>query len=362
MKSGEIFLNINKKDIKVLFIKTLGLDYNNLCPFAEVLKDEVYQNSDVNKINVLVQNQNATYLLKNLAEPISLLQFRLGGPKEKYKKLSISKIDDNKFILVIFDGDSYGIQYYDDKLILSEILDSLVINSDAEEGNSFPDELNFESLVMYLGIIDSLKYIKYRDTLNHQFSTLYKISSDEFQKVVKDSIEKFDVNWVLSNLMFFLPSATKFELKGNPDVYDELFNNGYLLSVKDNKTNENLLLLDVKSSELGGEFLELWYKSAGIQISYLKDGNVETHPAAFIAITSIANHTFLFEENTDKIKYRNYLPIVTPNIFIPLIDKLDYIKPRQETKEELKSRFCGKCGTKIAEGAKFCGKCGNIIN
>jgi len=362
MKSGEILLNINKKDIKALFINTLGFEYNNLCPFAEVLKDDVNQNSDVNPVNTVAKNQDAVYLLSNLAKPLSLLQFRLGGPKEKYKKLSISKIDNNKFILVIFDGDSYGIQYYDDKLFLSEILDSLVINSDAEEGSSFPDELNFESLVMYLGIIDSLRYIKYRDTLNHHFSTLNKISSDEFQKVVKDSIEKFDANWVLSNLMFLLPSVTKFELKSNPDVYDKLFNNGYLLSVKDNKTNENLLLLDVKSSELGGEFLELWYKSAGIQISNLKDGDVETHPAAFIAVTSIANHTFLFEENTDKIKYRNYLPIVTPNIFIPIIDKLIYINPVQETKEEFMPRFCGKCGTKITEGAKFCGKCGNIIN
>ena len=361
MKSGELLLNINTEDIKHLYLKTLGLEYNNLCPFAEYLKDENEHNADLVHINSVAANQDVVFLLKSLAKPVSLLQFRLGGPKEKYTKLSVCRIDENKFILVIFNGDSYGIQYCEDKLMLSEILDTLVINSDAEEGNSFPSELNFESLVLYLGVIDSLKYIKYRDTINHQFSSLNKITSDEFQKVMKDSIENFDGNWVLSNLIYLLPSVTKFELKGNQTVYDELFNNGYLLSITDTKTNESSLLLDVKSSELGGEFLELWYKSAGIQISYLKDGNVETHPAAFIAVTGIANHTFLFENNTDKIKYRNYLPVVTPNIFVPILDKLVFEKPLAETNQESKPRFCGKCGTKVIEGAKFCGKCGNNI-
>ena len=361
MKSGELLLNINTDDIKHLYLKALGLEYNILCPFAEYLKGEDERNTDLLNINSVANNQDVVFLLKSLAKPVSLLQFRIGGPKEKYLKLSICRIDDNKFILVLFNGDSYGIQYYEDKLTLSEMLDSLVINSDAEGGNSFPDILNFESLVLYMGIIDSLRYIKYRDTLNHQYSTLNKITSDEFRKVMKDSIEKFDVNWVLSNLIYLLPSVTKFELKGNQAVYDELFNNGYLLSVTDNKTNESSLLLDVKSSELGGEFLELWYKSAGIQISFMKEGAVETHPSAFIAVTSIANHLFLFEEGSDKITYRNYLPKVTPNIFVPLLDKLVFEKSKVENTQESKPRFCGKCGTKVADGARFCGKCGNNI-
>ncbi len=361
MKSGELLLNINTEDIKHLYLKALGLEYNKLCPFAEYLKDEDERNADINQIKALTENKDAMFLIKYLAKPLSLLQFRIGGPKEKYLKLSVCKIDDSKFILVLFNGNSFGIQYYENKTVLAEILDSLVINSDAEGGNSFPDIPDFESLLLYLGIIDSFRYIKYRDSLNHHNSTLNRITSDEFQKVMKDSIEKLDINWLVSNLMYLVPSATKFEIKGNVEKYDELFNNGYLLSVADKNTNEGYLLLDVKACELGAEFLELWYKSAGIQISYLKDGVVETHPSAFITVTGIANHSFLFEEGSDKIIYRNYIPMVTPNIFVTLLDKLVFEKSIIENKHETKPRFCGKCGAPIAEGAKFCGKCGNNI-
>jgi len=361
MKSGEILLNISRKDIKNLFVKTLGIEYNNLCPFADALKDESEINPDTKQINDFASNQNAVYLLKNLAKPVSLIQIRIGGPGEKYRKLSIVKIEENKFIMVIFDGDSYGIQYYGDKSVLTEILDSLVINPDAEEGIVFPDSFPFEALVMYLGIIDSVKYLKYRDSLNHRHSSLLKITAEEFSKLIKGEIEKFDNNWVLSCLMFLLPAVTGFELKGNREIYDELFNNGYLISVSDNRINESSLLLDTKSYELGSEFLELWVKSAGIQISFLENGKIETYPAAFIAVTGVSNHTFFFENGKDKIIYRNYLPVVTPNIFIPMLDRLKYCKPYVEANQNIKSIFCSKCGTPLKEGAKFCGKCGNSI-
>lgn len=361
MKSGELLLNIRRQDIRALFIKTLRLDYNILCPFTDALKDEGNENADMNQINAVANNKQAVFLLESLAKPVSLLQIRISGFKEKYMKLSVSKIDDNKFILVLFDGDSYGIQYYSDKALLGVVLDSIIMNSNALEVNSFPSIINFESLVLYLGIIDSYRYIKYRDSLNHNNSSLYRISSNEFKKVIQGSIEKPDFNWLVSNLMYLLPSTTKFELKGNVETYDELFNNGYLLSVLDKKTNEGLLLLDVKACELGGEFLELWYKSAGVQISYIKDGNIETYPSAFIAVTGAANHSFIFEESGDKIIYRNYLQSVSFEIFESLLDKLVNGKSSKENQHQTKARFCGKCGAETADGAKFCGKCGNSI-
>ncbi len=362
MKTGEVLVNIKKEDVKTLFINFLNLEANKLCPFAETLSESIDKSADIPAIDALIKNNDIVYLIKNLAKPDSLLQFRVGGPGLAYNKISICKTAESTYILLLFDGNSFGIQYYDSSKALAEILTSLIINSDFDEQpDAFPATLNYESLILYFNIIDSFRLISYRNTLNHESNSLFKIASSGFNDLLKDSIQKLDFRWLLSNLLFFLPSVVKFDIQGNAKNYEELFEKGFLISVTDKNTNANSLLLDVKSIDLGAEFFELWYKSAGVQYSYFKEGVIETNPLAFIAVTGTSNHYFQFDENSDSLIYQNMGVHASAKVFTGFIEKLINKSIAEKSVVETKPKFCSKCGTKIPAGAKFCSKCGNHV-
>lgn len=360
MKTGELFLNIKREDVKSIFAALNGKDYNKLSPFSEVLESDFPALDNKSYIDSILKNNDVVYLLKALANPSSILQIRIIQNEGNYKKLSVICTAEKSFILVIYDGEKFGVQYFADIKSVSDILNDVCVNNDAEEGEMFPGSISVESLIMYLNLIDSYKYAKYRDALRHHYSSLLKITSEEFYNLLQDSMKKFDSRWMLSNFIFLLPSVTKSELSAKPEIYEELFKTGFLISVSDKNTNEESLLLDVKTCDAGAEFFELWAKSTGIQYSFIKEGKIETTPLAFIASTQISNHCFLMSEGSNIINYQNYLPIINPDIFYGFLTGLITTKTQAMYSEPL-TKFCGKCGNKLSAGAKFCGACGNII-
>ena len=365
MKTGELLITINKKDIKYLLKDLLRLEHNKLSPLADTIDSKFDHVAGEDVLNSIAQNTDIVSCLKIIALPVSTCHVRIGGPATELSDLFICRVDDKSFVLLYSTKESYQIQYGDNANDLTGLLKSVLLNDiDKNSDVLFPENMNIETFFLFLNIIDCYRYVFYRDALKHRDLGIVKLTVAEFGDLMKKSMTHLDLRWMISNLITLIPEVIKYYKNSDESNFNYLFDNGYLLSGKDNNTGEEYLLMNVLSVEIGAEFMNVWYKSVGIEVEYLENGAVKTMPLAFISSTARSNHCFIFNDISENVNYQLLDNINSNDVISKILasmksnitDKLT--EPVSETST---IKFCKNCGVKIKFGAKFCGSCGNRV-
>lgn len=304
MKTGEFLVTINKKDISYILKEILHIQNNVLSPFLEITDLNPNPSTDITKLKSFAENKIVSDCLNIISKPISTCKIRIAGPAEEFSILTICKVNDKTMALLYDSEETYQIQYADNITELAGFIQAL-LTEDREKSEDlvFPENLNYEKFFLLLNILDSYRYVHYRDSLAHKEPGILKLTSTEFGNLMKSSAGSFNFNWLISNLAVLVPEAIKFYNNTNENNYNYLFDNGYLLSGRDKRSGEEYLILNVLSVESGAEFMNTWYRSAGIEKTFYENGKVMTIPSAFICSTARSNHCFVFN-NYENITYK----------------------------------------------------------
>lgn len=363
MNTGEIVIRGGREDIYSLLKDYAQIQPNQLSPFAELFQGGTAPSIFTEELKNLAGNPDVLACIRILAEPVVTYHIRLGGPATAPGEMYICTADHLSYVLATtFDNHSYGIQYCATIEHLSGFLSSfLFMDNEYEYEPLFPPTMDFEFFILISNIIDSYKYTISRNALAHEVISTLALSSTEFNTLLKNSMTKPDFSWLVTNIAGLLPSAAATKLPGNEKNYLALFENGYLMAVKNNSTDEESLMLSVIAIDSGAEFMNTWIKSAGIERSTLSENTVHTKPLTFLCSTALTNHYFNFSVEDGVIHYE---PINNTNsnaAISKLFDTRHQIKPVEKPVTSGTVAFCIKCGAKLKQGARFCPACGNKL-
>ncbi len=363
MNTGEIVITAGKEDIYSLLKDYAGMQPNLLSPFAEFFQGDSGPSIHTGELKNLASNPDVVACIKILAEPVVTYHIRLGGPATTPGEMYICSADNLSFVLAsTFDKHSYGIQYCAANEHLAGFISSfLLLNNENEYVPQFPAIMDFEFFILIANTIDSYKYTISRNALEHEAISTLALTSTEFNTLLKNSMTKPDFSWLVTNIAGLLPSAAATKLAGNEKNYLDLFDQGYLLAVKNNATGDERLMLSIIAIDAGAEFLNTWIKSAGIERLLLNGKGVEAKPLAFLCSTALTNHYFNFSLEDSVI---HYVPLNNTNSSAAigkLFDTRNEIKPIEKPITSGTPAFCIKCGAKLKEGARFCPTCGNKL-
>lgn len=364
MKTGEVLIKIFKNDIPALVNTRLNIAHNGLSPFAKLFDTVQVPVTDDAALDAIAMNQDAVSCLRVACAPLSVGHIGIAGNGQQAGEIFICIAADTTCVIVYsYDDGSYGLQSISGADELSELISSILVNPDKfNTGLTFPDSMNFESFIMLANTIDAYKYVVYRDALARKEESLLKLTSDEFNELFRGSMMKPDFKWLVSSLFYLLPSLAGFGFSGDPVHMNALFDNGFLLSVKDKTTGEKFILLNIAAVDAGIEFTNSWYRSAGVEISTIKDNVVTTLPAAFVTSTGPSDYFFAFDSLTRTISFIASDKTSLQESIKKLV--LTNILPKQEMHEveALKNaNFCPHCGNRTMPKAKFCVKCGKNL-
>ncbi len=363
MNTGEILITAGKGDIYSLLKDNLGLLPNLISPFAGFFQGDTVPSIHTEELKNLAGNPDVVACIRILAEPAVTYHIRLGGPATTPGEMHVCSIDHLSFVLATtFDNYSYGMQYCATAEYLAGFLSSfLLLNNENEYEPQFPATMDFEFFILIANTIDSYKYTISRNTLSHEAASSLTLSSSEFNLLLKNSLTKPDFSWLVTNIAGLLPSATATKLPGQEKNYLGLFENGYLMAVKNNRTGDESLMLSVVAIDAGAEFMNTWIKSAGIERLWISEKGVETKPLAFLCSTALTNHYFNFSVQEGVIQYEPLNNTNSKAAIGQLFNTRHEIKPVDKSVTSGTPAFCVKCGAKLKQGARFCPGCGNKL-
>lgn len=363
MNTGEIVITAGKEDIYSLLKDYAGIQPNLLSPFAEFFQGDSVPSIHTEELKNLAGNPDVVACIKILAEPVVTYHIRLGGPATTPGEMYICSADHLSFVLAsTFDKHSFGIQYCATTEHLTGFLSSfLLINNENEYEPQFPATMDFELFILIANTIDSYKYTISRNALAHEAISTLALSSAEFNTLLKNSLTKPDFNWLVTNIAGLLPSAATAKLPGKEKNYLDLFENGYLLAVKNNTTGDERLMLSLLAIDAGAEFMNTWIKSAGIERLQPSKNGVEIKPLAFLCSTALTNHYFNFSVDDSVIHYEPLNNTNSTAAIGKLFDTRHVLKPVGKAETPVTPAFCIKCGAKLKLGARFCPTCGNKL-
>lgn len=357
MKTGEILAKIDKKDISYLVKNLLFLKPNKLSPFIYAEGYDMKPVSGNHVFDNLLNNKESVYCIKELAEPEFCIRVNTAGPGMEYSKYNFCITKESTCVLSVESNDSYGIQYIEKKDELVSYLSDIALNEfDNASGYLFPEDINYELMILFLNLIDAYRYVYYRDALQHKPTGIFKLSISEFNELIKSSSASLDFRWLVSNFIGLIPSAIKKSFIPSEDNYNKLFNEGFLISVKDNNSGGDYLLMNVMSVDAGAEFLNTWYKSTGIELCRLNNGSLINTPFSLVLSTAMNNHRFRFTEG-EKIKYNS----VDKKLFSEECLNIIENAAKLAESDSKKIRYCGNCGQKNEINANFCRDCGSKL-
>jgi len=359
MKTGEILITIEKKDIYTLLKEHLGLQANQLSPFAEIMQSETSPSIHTENLKSLAASHDVVSCFKILSEPSVTYRIRIGGPAAMMGEMYICSTDHLSFVIASsFDMHSFGIQYCNTFENLVNFISSLILlDTDNKYEPRFPATMDYEFFLLLANIIDSYKYTFSRNALKHEASSILALSMTEFNMLLKNSLTKPDFSWLVTNINGLLPSAAAIKLQGKEKNYSYLFENGYLLAVKNNNNGEDRMVLNVLAIDAGAEFMNTWTRSAGIEKMETGEKGLEAKPLAFISSTALTNHYFNFSKGMENIHYETLNNKNSIAAIGKLFDTRHLAKPIENTE----FGFCMNCGAKLKQNASFCSKCGNKI-
>ncbi len=362
MKTGEMLLTINKQDIKFLLKDMLGLEPNKLSPLCYTIDQNLVPLAPENTLREIAHNADVVACFKIIASPRFSCVVRIGGPATELSEIAVCKIHSNSSAILVSNVESFNIMYADDEDLIGFLVPTIINEIGIAAETYFPETLNIETLILLANIIDSYRYSNYRDALQHKDYSIPKLTVPEFDKLLKSSLTNPDLRWVISNIAVLAPNLLKYYKTANETSFNFLFDKGYLLSGKDTNTGDDYILLNILSIDAGAEFLNTWYKSAGIEVSFFENGVIKTIPAAFLCATVLSNHGFVFNEISEKLNYISLDNLNTKEIFNKIFSLMKSGISQQSTFQETpaKKKFCVKCGNPITPGSKFCGKCGTL--
>ena len=122
--------------------------------------------------------------------------------------------------------------------------------------------------------------------------------------------------------------------------------------------------MNVLSVDIGAEFMNVWYKSVGIEVASLENGAVKIIPLAFISSTARSNHCFLFNDISDTVNFKLLDSKNSNDVFSKILASMNSNIPDKQADPDSQTstlKLCKNCGIKIKSGAKYCGGCGNSI-
>ncbi|MEI8047366.1 MAG: zinc ribbon domain-containing protein [Bacteroidota bacterium] len=363
MNTGEMLITAGKGDIYSLLKDHLGLLPNLISPFAGFFQGDTVPSIHTEELKNLAGNPDVVACIRILAEPVVTYHIRLAGPATKPGEMHICSIDHLSFVLATtFDNYSYGMQYCATTEYLAGFLSSfLLLNTDNEYEPQFPATMDLEFFILIANTIDAYKYTINRNALAHEAISTLTLTSTEFNTLLKNSLLKPDFGWLVTNIAGLLPSSVATKLQGSEKNYLDLFENGYLIAVKNNHTGEESLMLSVVAIDAGAEFANTWIKSAGIERLCINEKGIETKPLAFFCSTALTNHYFNFSVQDGMIQYEPLNNTNSKAAISNLFDTHLEIKPVEKPVSTGTPAFCMKCGAKLKQGARFCPSCGNKL-
>lgn len=268
--------------------------------------------------------------------------------------------DEGEFLLVVFDNFNDYLDWWM-ALYTSEI--------SASYSAVFPDSLDIEVMVSAFHCLDIYHRAYMESMLDYSNSVSLAISTADYIDLLKRSVASNDTRWFLPTLFELVPSLKSVNLSLRPEHLEQIGQLGFIVN------KEGLLTLEDRSRIMATELITSLMGSIGVEANALVKGGVYTISQLFLVITAFANHLYSFERDAGgKMSFRHqalnsgelknaintWLLALQRALNSSEVDRNAEAVEKVET-SDVKTRFCGNCGSQIVAGKKFCTNCGTSI-
>lgn len=283
-------IQVSNTDIAAVFT-SLGGDRNQLFMFENVmnLADLDHESSPSDVLN----NKELIEMCRRLSHPDVMLNIINGGIG---KPIDILKVFTNNGL----EG-GIAVQKLKDGYSLFEINDIRVLapthgyafgtKMKNQMENLIKNEMDMDSLIFMMHLIDTYRRITYRNLLNYRSETSLTIAVDIFMDVFAESLKKRDARWLLPTFVFFTEIFNKYETELTQEKLQQLVK-FELISLETNAEGKGLIRFEEKGRLLALEFYKYLKNCTCIMRKEVHGSDVQESDLVFIAHTELTNHYF----------------------------------------------------------------------
>jgi hypothetical protein len=344
----------------------------------------------IEKLDKIINHPQFDTIKKLLLKPDVRIEHRYGGSSTGLTVFSAFTTSNMTNTLVAF-PDKQGtmlLRLYPTFEAYIEWWTTLLLSRvDNAVANFLPPPLTVPSAIYAMHSIDCYRRYAYKMALSYQPATNPFIPCLEFNQSLSQSIQSFDLDWLLSSFFALTPDLEALPFEPVTADLENLVRRTILQPAK-SETAESLFYFGEGGQYLGAEFLRSWELSIGISARQIIDDKVQSFYRAFIAPTALSNHLFQIESADNQLTI-NHQNLTLSNIQTILKQQLGHptrtkqIGPAVESKKKSLSseakgekggkatndqtntaadQHCTACGKSSPSSMKFCGNCGNKLD
>lgn len=376
-----IVYEIDAKVLNALVKNGLGLTWGKGSLFESVTDHE---DQDFSDYKPFLTDEHFILCCKILTSPSHWMVQRNGGGQTALQAAHVYFSDSvgSQLVLVTSDtqSDRFLVQLHDDlQDYINWLVDRFCSSNNDLAINYMPPKLTISQFYMLLHVIDSYRRITYSNMLGYDYKTVLQISSKDFYRTLRESLDSGDSRWLVPSVETLLPSVKKFGYTIDPEDLKILFDLDFMDGVLKDDQGGMLVLSDIGILN-GLEFLNHWSASIGIEIYGFVNNTMKLSHQVYIAPTRLSNHMVEFSYDSDQVfvnhqvqtkdlllyhlgeLIKEQLKKRDPDLDVTEVPEATGATETTETKEIKISMFCSHCGSKLQPDANFCNSCGTKVN